>query len=54
VLKNRDTNTELFVVIFQLIPTEEAKKDGVKDPEDQVEEIHGDDKEVGKGNEDLD
>lgn len=41
VLKNRETNTELFVVIFQLIPTEDAKKEGAETPEAQFEAVHG-------------
>ncbi|KAF2260414.1 DUF1769-domain-containing protein [Lojkania enalia] len=40
VLKNCETNTELFVIIFQLVPTEQAQKEGVQDPEEMVKEIH--------------
>jgi hypothetical protein len=40
VLKNRETGKELFVVVISLIPTEEAKKKGAKDPEEKVEEAH--------------
>lgn len=44
-LKDRNTNTELFVVIFQLIPTEEAKKEtGIESAEDMVKKVHGGDK----------
>lgn len=40
-LKNRDTNTELFVIVFQLIPTEEARKEeGVLSPEEVFEKAH--------------
>ncbi|KAF2735611.1 DUF1769-domain-containing protein [Polyplosphaeria fusca] len=50
VLKDRETDTELFVIIFELLPTEEAKKaDGAKDPEEKFEEVHG---EGGAGNDD--
>ncbi|KAF2110488.1 hypothetical protein BDV96DRAFT_624100 [Lophiotrema nucula] len=41
VLKDRETNTELFVIIFQLIPTEEAKKQGAETPENKFKEVHG-------------
>lgn len=42
VLKNRDTNKELFVVVISLIPTEEAKKTGdAPDPKEKFEETHG-------------
>jgi hypothetical protein len=40
VLKDRSTNTELFVVIFQLLPTEEAKEHGVLDAEKEFEKDH--------------
>ncbi|KAH7078733.1 hypothetical protein BKA63DRAFT_408937 [Paraphoma chrysanthemicola] len=41
VLKNRETNKELFVIVISLIPTEEAKKtDGVADAEEKFEEVH--------------
>lgn len=39
-LKDKSTNTELLVVIFQLVPTEEAVKEGAKGPEEQFEETH--------------
>ncbi|KAF2192194.1 DUF1769-domain-containing protein [Zopfia rhizophila CBS 207.26] len=42
VLKNKDTGTELFVIVFQLIPTEEAKKEeGVQNAEEKFEMVHG-------------
>ncbi|KAI8938699.1 hypothetical protein NX059_004565 [Plenodomus lindquistii] len=44
VLKNRETDTELFVVSIQLLPTEQAKKEGVEDPEEKLNEVHGQDK----------
>lgn len=40
-LKNKETNKELFVVVIQLMPTEEAKADGVKSPEEELEAVHG-------------
>ncbi|ORY04665.1 hypothetical protein BCR34DRAFT_572510 [Clohesyomyces aquaticus] len=41
VLKNRDTNNELFVINFQLIPTEEAKnEEGVLSPEEVFQKVH--------------
>lgn len=40
-LKNKDTNTELFVVVIQLCPTEQAVKDGAKSAEAEFEEVHG-------------
>ncbi|KAF2641742.1 DUF1769-domain-containing protein [Massarina eburnea CBS 473.64] len=43
VLKNRGTNTELFVVIFELIPTEEAKNEaGVEGADEKFQATHGD------------
>lgn len=42
VLKNRETNKELFVVFIELRPTPEAKKEGAEDPEEKFEEVHGD------------
>lgn len=39
-LKDRSTDTELFVVIFQLLPTEDAKKNGVLDAEKEFEKDH--------------
>ncbi|KAL5401455.1 hypothetical protein PMIN06_010192 [Paraphaeosphaeria minitans] len=44
VLKDRSTNTELFVVIFQLIPTGKGKEDGIESAEDMVKKVHGGDK----------
>jgi hypothetical protein len=49
VLKNRETNKELFVVVISLLPTEEAKKEGAKGPEEKFEETHN-----GKGGDDDD
>ena len=40
-LKNRETNTELFVILIQLLPTEQAKDEGVEDPEEKFEKVHG-------------
>lgn len=41
-LKNRETDKELFVVSIQLLPTEEAKeKHGVEEPEEKLAEVHG-------------
>jgi hypothetical protein len=51
VLKNRETNKELFVVVISLLPTEEAKKEGAPVPEDKFEETHG---AKDKENDDLD
>ncbi|PSN63302.1 DUF1769-domain-containing protein [Corynespora cassiicola Philippines] len=42
VLKDKSTNTELFVVIIQLLPTEEAEKHGAPNPEDKFEMVHKD------------
>jgi hypothetical protein len=52
VLKNRETNTELFVLNFQLLPTEQAKKEGVQSPEVQVEKVHGGKEEQTTGGDD--
>lgn len=52
VLKNRETNQELFVVVIELLPTEQAKKEGAEDPKEKFEEVHGKEKE--EKNEDLD
>jgi hypothetical protein len=52
VLKNRETNKELFVVVISLLPTEEAKKEGAKDPKEQFEETHS--AKGGEENDDLD
>ncbi|KAH7402893.1 hypothetical protein BKA66DRAFT_449713 [Pyrenochaeta sp. MPI-SDFR-AT-0127] len=51
VLKNRETNKELFVVLIQLLPTEQAKKDGAEDPEEKLKEVHGEDKVKGSASE---
>ena len=53
VLKNRETNQELFVVVIELLPTEQAKKEGAEDPKEKFEEVHGGGKKEEK-NEDLD
>ncbi|KAF2022937.1 DUF1769-domain-containing protein [Setomelanomma holmii] len=52
VLKNRETNKELFVIVISLIPTKEAKKKGVKEPEEKLEEVHKE--EVGGADDELD
>lgn len=53
-LKNRETNQELFVVVIELVPTDEAKKEGVEDAKEKFEEVHRNDKgKDGKEN-DLD
>jgi hypothetical protein len=49
VLKDKSTNTELFVVIFQLLPTEEAQKEGAKSPEEQFKEVHDDERKGEEG-----
>ncbi|KAF2132445.1 DUF1769-domain-containing protein [Dothidotthia symphoricarpi CBS 119687] len=42
VLKNRETDQELFVVKIELLPTEQAKKDhGIATPEATFEKVHG-------------
>lgn len=38
VLKNRETNKELFVVSIELIPTEQAKEEGVPDATEKLQE----------------
>lgn len=43
-LKNRETNKELFVVSIELLPTEQANKEGVKDPAKKFQEAHSEDK----------
>ncbi|KAF1975613.1 DUF1769-domain-containing protein [Bimuria novae-zelandiae CBS 107.79] len=49
VLKDRSSNTELLVIIFQLIPTEEAKKElGIESAEDMVEKVYGGEKKETK------
>jgi hypothetical protein len=40
VLKDKSTNTELFVIALQLIPTPEAEKEGVESAEEKFEMIH--------------
>lgn len=40
-LKNRESNQELFVVVIELVPTEEAKKEGVEGAKEKFEEVHG-------------
>ncbi|OAL52747.1 DUF1769-domain-containing protein [Pyrenochaeta sp. DS3sAY3a] len=54
VLKNRESNKELFVVFIELRPTPQAKKEGVEDSEDKFEEVHGDKATVGGDDDDLD
>jgi hypothetical protein len=53
VLKNRETNQELFVVVIELLPTEQAKKEGAEGPNEKFEEVHGGDKKEGESD-DLD
>lgn len=56
-LKNRETNKELFVVVIELLPTEQAKKEGVEDPQEKFEEVHGkegDKAKEGGGDDELD
>ena len=50
-LKNRETNKELFVVLIQLVPTENAKKEGVEDSKEKFNEVHGDGGEKEKASE---
>jgi hypothetical protein len=38
VLKNRETNKELFVVSIELLPTEEAKGEGIPEPTQKLQE----------------
>jgi hypothetical protein len=38
VLKNRETNKELFVINVELLPTEQAKNEGAEKPKEKVEE----------------
>jgi hypothetical protein len=54
VLKNRETDKELFVVVIELLPTEQAKKEGAPVPEEKFEEAHGKGKEAEEENDDLD
>ena len=51
--KNRETNQELFVVVIELLPTEQAKNEGAEDMKEKFEEVHGGGKKEDK-NEDLD
>lgn len=53
-LKNRETNHELFVVVIELLPTEQAKKEGVEDAEEKFAEAHSKEgeKEAGKDSKD--
>lgn len=55
-LKNKETNTELFVVVIQLCPTEQAVKEGAKSAEEEFQEVHGQPlpKPEEKENDDLD
>ena len=55
-LKNKETNTELFVVVIQLCPTEQAVQDGAKSAEEEFQEVHGQPlpKPEEKENDDLD
>jgi len=53
VLKNRETDKELFVVVIELLPTEQAKKEGAPVPEEKLEETHGKEKKAEE-NDDLD
>ncbi|KAJ4406282.1 hypothetical protein N0V91_004736 [Didymella pomorum] len=57
-LKNKETNTELFVVVIQLCPTEQAVKDGAKSAEEEFQEVHGQPlpkpEEKDESNDDLD
>lgn len=55
-LKNRETDQELFVVVIELLPTEQAKKQGVEDPQEKFEEVHGktEAKEKEEKNDELD
>ncbi|KAH7120023.1 hypothetical protein B0J11DRAFT_73692 [Dendryphion nanum] len=58
-LKDKSTNTELFVINIQLVPTDQAKKEGVLDPEEKLKETHStekkkDDEGKAKGGEDDD
>ncbi|KAF2747454.1 DUF1769-domain-containing protein [Sporormia fimetaria CBS 119925] len=53
-LKDRSTNTPLMVICFQLVPTEKAKKEGAKSPEELFEEVHGKEKKEEKGDTGID
>lgn len=52
-LKNRETNQELFVVVIELLPTDQAREEGAEDPKEKFEQVHGSEKKEEK-NEDLD
>ncbi|KAJ8105121.1 hypothetical protein OPT61_g10370 [Boeremia exigua] len=52
-LKNKATNTELFVVVIQLCPTAQAVAEGAKSVEQELAEAHGK-AEVGGGEAELD
>lgn len=52
-LKNKETNTELFVVVIQLMPTDQAAAAGVKSPEEEFKAAHGGE-EAEAENDDLD
>jgi len=52
VLKNRETNKELFVLVIELLPTEQAKNDGAEDPKEKFEQVHGQEEEKSKVAED--
>jgi hypothetical protein len=54
VLKNRETDQELFVVVIELLPTEQAKKEGAEGPKEKFEEVHGKEKKKEEENEDGD
>jgi hypothetical protein len=41
VLKNRETNKELFVVNIELMPNDQAKAEGAADPQEKREEAQG-------------
>ncbi|KAF1938324.1 DUF1769-domain-containing protein [Clathrospora elynae] len=55
VLKNRETDKELFVVVIELLPTDQAKKEGAEDAGKKFEETHGkEEASVGGDDDDLD
>lgn len=54
VLKNRETDQELFVVSIQLLPTEGAKKQGVEDPGQKLEQVHSAKASQGGDDDELD
>ena len=54
VLKNRETNKELFVVKIELLPSDEAKKEGVEAPEEKLEKAHGEAAKTGGDDDELD